>query len=238
MDNILLFIISYVRSFPTYIISFINYIICIGIIVFLNRKYKYIGLGCYVVICNIISNLQFVYPIQYFGMPTLLGTVVFSSTFLAVDIINHEYGNKIAKQVVYINLYLNIFFLLNIILTLGHAPDRNSILGMSKNINAFETIFTPSARILLSSYVAYLIAQLVEISLLRKIGKTTLGHNISLFISSIIIDNFLFTVLSLFIFNHGIIQFSSIAQVTFSAIVLRVICNYLNSISYKLIIKH
>ena len=103
---------------------------------------------------SVIGNIQVLYATSYeiINMPVLLGTVVFCSSFLACDIINVEYGQDKAKKAVYLTIFMDIFFLLSIILTLGHKPLHNNLFpgfGISEttlqhNMSAIQQIFIPA----------------------------------------------------------------------------------------------
>lgn len=230
--------IKLLRSCPAILSSALVYLLCTSTILFLNKHFKYTGLCCYIVLCGVISNIQIMYPTKYEFMPlaVLLGTVVFSSTFLATDVSNKCYGAQKSKKIIYLSIICNIFFILNMILMLGHNPLKT--IGMNKYIDALSLIFIPQVRFTVASYISFITSQLVEISLLRFLGKSVFGHNASLFISAILVDNFVFTLFAFIIFNDGSFSTQNAIEISLSAIVTRVVCNFFNSVTYHIFLKN
>ncbi len=228
--------IELLRSSPVILVSLLVYVLCTSTILFLNKRFKHIGLCCYTVLCGVISNIQILYPTQYEFMPlaVLLGTVVFSSTFLATDITTRHYGEQNAKVTIYLSIVCNIFFVLNMLLMLGHKPLET--ISMNKYTDALSLIFIPQIRFTVASYISFCISQLSEILLLRALGKSVIGHNIALFTSAIIVDNIVFTLFAFVIFNDGSFTTQSALEISLSAIVTRLVCNFLNTLVCKLFV--
>ena len=228
---------------PNIIVSLINYIFCVFIIFIINKHFKYVGLCCYLVLSGIIANIQVLYPIKYeiINLTTLLGTFVFSTNFLVTDIINNQYGKENAMKSIYFTLTFEIFFLVNMLLTIGHTSVSQKELielGMQDNINAIKTIFLPVPRILISSYISYFVSQSAEVFLLKKINNSIIKHNIALFISSILLDNIVFTLFAFYLLSPQHISINEMLQIVTSSIGIRMLCNFLNTIAYKLLCKN
>ena len=228
---------------PNIIVSLINYIFCVFIIFIVNKYFKYIGLCCYSVLCGIISNIQVLYPVKYeiINLTTLLGTFVFSTTFLVTDIINNQYGKENAMKSIYFTLTFEIFFLINMLLTMGHTSvshEQSISLGMEDNVKSIQTIFLPVPRILISSYISYLVSQIAEVFLLRRTNNNIIKHNIALFISTILLDNIVFSLLAFYVFSQQSMSLNDLIQIIISSIGIRLLCNFLNTLSYKIICKN
>jgi uncharacterized integral membrane protein (TIGR00697 family) len=180
-------------------------------------------------------------------MEVLLGTIVFSSSFLACDMINMEYGAEKARQAVYLTVLTDIFFLLNIMLTLGHqtidyAKYPNFSIpkeAIEMNVSSIKQIFLPGPRLLVASYTAYLFSQLSEIWLLNLFEKVQwiksrfAKHNLSLFISNICIDTIVFTSIGMCFLSNQPLSFKDIKEISISAIAIRFFCNIGNIIFLK-----
>lgn len=249
LDNLFLNFVTYLHYFPSIFISLINFIICLTAILVIRKKFGYAGLCGYMILSSVIANIQVLYATSYeiINMEVLLGTVIFCSSFLACDIINLEYGQNKAKYAIYLTMFTDIFFLINIILTLGHktidytqCPEFSiSKETMDNNISAIKQIFLPVPRLLTSSYASYFCSQLFEIKLLNFIRKsnTLLKHNIILFISNVLLDTFIFTTLSMCILSNEPLKLSDFWEISASAILIRIICNFFNSFYIKIISK-
>ena len=127
------------------------------------------------------------------------------------------------------------------LLTMGHtsvSQDELIALGMKDNIKSIQTIFLPVPRILISSYISYFISQTAEVFLLKKADNNIIKHNIILFISSILLDNIVFTLLALYLLAPHPASWNEILQIMTSAIGIRLLCNFLNTVAYKVLCKH
>ena len=82
-------------------------------------------------------------------------------TFLITDILSEIYGRKKTRALVYTGLAASIFVLF--ILFLGHQ--FHAIEGSPVNDLTYETAFANSWRIVASSIIAYIFAQLIDTSL-------------------------------------------------------------------------
>lgn len=246
-DSVFFQFVLELRQFSTVFISLLNFFICLIAIYFIRKYFNYAGLCGYMVLSSMIGNVQVLYATSYGNMEVLLGTVIFCSSFLACDIINIEYGIDKAKKAVYFTIIMDIFFLLNVILTLGHRPiDYNEFpdFGISKettqaNAFAINQIFLPIPRLLIGSYCAYLFSQLGEIWLLNFARKSSkfqfLKHNICLFISSVCLDNVIFTLVALYWLSSEPLHFLDFWQICLSAVIVRGICNFGNTTFIKIL---
>ncbi len=249
IDSLFQDISGLLRLMPSIFVSLLNFFACLITIFIADRFFKYAGLCCYIALSSIIANIQVLYATSYEGlnMSVLLGTVIFCSSFLACDIINEKYGAECARKAVYLAILTDIFFLLNIILTIGHKPLDYTVYEnfsiskqtMDANIGAIKQLFLPIPRLLTASYATYLISQLTEIWSFNAIKKVTLiksayiKHNLSLFLSSVVLDTFIFTFLGICLLSDEPLSFRDFIEVSFSAIVIRVLCNLGNTAFMK-----
>lgn len=249
VDNLFFDITIYLRYLPSILISVFNFCVCIIAIKILADKFEYAGLCCYMVLSSIIANIQILYATSYefLNAEVLLGTVIFCSSFLACDIINSRYGAEKARQAIYLTLVTDLFFLANIIFTIGHKPiDYSQYPEFSisketieKNMEAINTIFLPVPRLLISSYITYFISQISEIWLFNAIKKLKflkfeyIKHNISLFISSIFIDTLIFTSLGLCLMATEPLSLHDFWKICYSTLIIRAVCNLGNTFFMK-----
>lgn len=249
LDNLFLNFITYLQFLPNIFVSLINFIVCIIAVLVIHKKFGYSGLCAYIVLSSVIANIQVLYASSYelINMEVLLGTIIFCSSFLACDIINLEYGENKAKYALYLTMFTDVFFLINIILTLSHKPidytqyPEFSISKetMNNNIFAIKQIFLPVPRLLIASYVSYFCSQLIEIKLLSFIRKTNtiLKHNLILFISNVFLDTLIFTFLGMCVLSNEPLNLHDFFKISASAILIRIICNFFNSFCIKNLFK-
>ncbi len=249
IDDLFAVIVDCLRLFPSLLISLVSIIVCDVGVVLAKRLGGIAGLcGCMVVF-NVLGNIQVLYATSYeiINMPVLLGSVTLSASFLACDFINEYYGKKAATQSVFLSFFLQIVFFINIILTIGHKPLDLSVFKnfsmqedvLVGNIKAIETVFFPIPRLLIASYLAYLVSQLSEVWLYRSFKLVTfiksayVKHNISLFISSVVVDTLLFTGIALVLLAADPLSWHDFQDICFSSSMIRIICNIVNSFILK-----
>lgn len=250
LDSLFFDLSNLMRQWPSLFISVISIIVC-DISVVLSRKYcGRIGLCCCMVVFNILGNIQVLYATSYeiINFPVLLGSVTLSGSFLACDLINEHYGKDAAKRSVFLSFFFQLLFFVNVIMTLGHKPiDLSAFPNFSmtqqevtRNISAIEYVFLPIPRLLIASYVAYLVSQLFEVWGYRAtkripfIKSDCLKHNISLFFSSVVVDTLLFTGIALVLLASEPLSISSFWNICISSGVIRIACNFVNSIALKI----
>ena len=184
-----------------------------GILVML-RAFGSAGLYVFIAIAIIAANIQVQKVIQFgfYLEPVALGTVLFSSSYLATDILNEYFGARAARRGVMVGFAASIFWLLVMLLTVGYAPltpeqageNFSWALGTHDHIAA---LFTPYPAILGASIIAYLCSQFLDVWLFAKLRQATDGkklwlrNNISTALSGLF-DNIVFSTLAFMVFAH------------------------------------
>tara|TARA_B100002051_G_scaffold200471_1_gene190437 strand:+ start:3525 stop:4109 length:585 start_codon:yes stop_codon:yes gene_type:complete len=99
-----------------------------------------------------ISNFLVQYPVNYFGLSTILtyGAFSYPITFLITDLANRQYGKTNARKVVYVGFFLGV------ILTLFFSTNFKDLI---------------SVRIAIGSGTAFLMAQLLDIQVFDRLRK-------------------------------------------------------------------
>jgi len=108
------------------------------------------------------ANIQVLGFAQFsFPSPVALGIVTFTITFHASDVITEHYGDKKARQGVWLSLFLQVLFML---IMLGGMGYRHTNLDVE---NAIHQLFLPTPRIIIASLCAYLLSQYIDITLFK-----------------------------------------------------------------------
>ena len=126
------------------------------------------------------SNYLVQFPINYLGLENLLtyGAFSYPIAFLITDLSNRRFGKNIAKKIVYLGFSLGVF------LTLYFSTNYSDLI---------------SIRIAIASGSAFLIAQLIDVSIFDRLRKKV--WFIAPLVSSLIgssIDTFLFFSISFY----------------------------------------
>jgi uncharacterized integral membrane protein (TIGR00697 family) len=239
IDSIFFEAVNILRGLPSISITLMSALFCSASVILIKKYFGYIGLCCCMGLFSIIGNIQVLYATTYeiLNMKALLGTVTLSASFMVSDIVNKHYGSDKAKTSVFIGFVMQILFFNNILLTIGHKP-LFSFVEISKSM---EKIFLPIPRLLIASYIAYLASQLSEIWFYKSIDRIQIiknhyvKHNLILFLSSVVIDTAVFTTIGLVILTETPLSYVDFQHVFFSACIVRIFCNFINSLTVKVL---
>lgn len=170
MDTIITNCLPFLQSLPAELLSFTMLVVCVLFLLLNFHFFGKAGIISFIVMVITIANIQVLKPVYYqlLQEPLALGTVCFTTTLLASDILNEHYGPETAKLSVLIGFISQLFFTIILSLTLGFKPAAD----LSAH-NAMLVIFTPSLRLLISSLTAYTLSQLVNIWLYHWLSKLT-----------------------------------------------------------------
>lgn len=104
-------------------------------------------------------------------MSVPVGLLAYPFTFLATDLISELFGRKKAQLVVWIGFFLNMFMLL--VISIGYWFPNTY--GVSGGLNLFEGVYNFVIANTISSMIAYLIAQSVDVRLFHFWKRVTRG---------------------------------------------------------------
>jgi uncharacterized integral membrane protein (TIGR00697 family) len=105
------------------------------------------------------------------GLDFSVGMIPFPLTFLLTDIVNEFYGTEGARRITYVGLGVAIFVFLIINLAIALPTSPESPMGGAM----FKNVFGWSTRLYIASLTAYLIGQLLDISIFFLLRRIT-GH--------------------------------------------------------------
>ncbi|HVZ86776.1 MAG TPA: queuosine precursor transporter [Polyangia bacterium] len=103
------------------------------------------------------------------GLDFSVAMIPFPLTFLLTDIVNEFYGTEGARRLTYVGLVtaLFVFAVINLAIALPTSPETPLDGGVFKNV------FGWSVRLYIASLVAYLIGQLLDISIFLLVRRMT-----------------------------------------------------------------
>lgn len=173
MDNLLVIpAIKILQNLPAELTSILLFIICIISMLLLFKIFAVNGLYIYNIVAMLAANIQVLKGVHFSFSPEpiALGTIVFSTIYIANDVINEHYGKKIAKQGVWFCFAAQILMTLLMIIAIGYPSldnNSNNVTNGTEHMllaeQAMAVLFTPSLRLLLSSLIAFLVTQLTTI---------------------------------------------------------------------------
>lgn len=121
------------------------------------------------VVANLITAKLFV----FFGVVLAAGIIPYPVTFLATDLICEVYGRKRATTLVFIGFVLSFYVLL--VIKLGQHAEPYQALNRQTE---YEVIFGNSARAIIASMAAYLVAQYTDVRLFHFWKRLTSGRHL------------------------------------------------------------
>ena len=189
-------------------------------ILFAYRVWGKLGLFIWIPISVIVANIQVTKNVNLFGLEATLGNIVYSTSFLATDILSEMYGPKESKKAVTIGFFSVIVMTIMMQLAIQFNPAPSDFVQES-----METIFGFMPRIAFGSIIAYVISNFHDIwafELWKKIkpGKKTLWmRNCFSTMVSQLLDSLIFTFIAFF----GVYEMSVWWQIVLTTYLLKFI---------------
>lgn len=177
------------------------------------------GVIAWVSFAAILANIQTAKSVDMFGVSTVLGNVLFASTFLATDILSECYGKEESKKAVYISFFAVILFIISNQICLLYSPNGIDFANESMN-----TLFSTTFRISASSVIMFFIANMADVILFDKLktkfnGKHLwLRNNLSTIVCNCI-ENFMFMMIAFI----GVYEFKEIISIAISTSIIETI---------------
>ncbi|PIZ52705.1 hypothetical protein COY28_04325 [Candidatus Woesearchaeota archaeon CG_4_10_14_0_2_um_filter_57_5] len=176
------------------------------------------GLYAWTAVAVIIANIQVLKIVPLFGLVTAEGNIIYSSTFLATDILSEKYGKKEARKAVWIGFFTLISATILLQLTLLMTPHASDTMS-----GPLSQVFSVLPRIAFASLIAYLLSQLHDIWAFEAIRKRLpddkwlwVRNNGSTVVSQLI-DNTVFTLIAFW----GVLPWGIIGQIFITSYILK-----------------
>jgi uncharacterized integral membrane protein (TIGR00697 family) len=186
-----------------------------GGIVLMVRFFGAAGLYAFIPLAIVAANIQVLKSVKFsvFDSPVALGTILFSATYLANDVLNELYGRAAARKAIWLAFFSYFLFSIFMIINLGYAPLTAEQAGQDMAWNLpyqdyMKAIFLPAPAFFIASMCAFIVSQLGDITIYSWIrGKTGDKHlwlrtNVSTLISALV-DSIVFSVLAWKVFKAG-----------------------------------
>ena len=135
----------------------------------------------------IISNILAVKLVSIFGYTVPAGVFTFAAIYLLTDMLSERWGRQAAQKAVWTSFYANLVILFPVIIAVNWQPAFPSDV-----FESFDSVLVLAPRIVLASFVAYLISQhhdVLAFDMWKKITKGRflwLRNNASTFVSQFI----------------------------------------------------
>lgn len=183
------------------------YLSAIGSLLMLHHFFGKDGLFLFIILVIIIANIQTLKAIDLVGFnaPVAMGTILFTTSFLATDILTELYGRKQAQKAIWLGFIATLMMSIFMLLTLGTKVTSSASEGMNLHYlqahDAIKFIFTPTPAIFMASLIAYLSSQYMDVAVFSWVKSKTNGRFLGLrtllaTLPSTVIDNTIFSLLA------------------------------------------
>ena len=196
---------------------FLTQIACILAFTLCALKIGKEALVVWIVIQAFIANLFVLKQITLWGLHVTASDAFAVGSLLGLECLQEKFGKKEAKQTIWICFFCMLFFVIVSQLHLLYLPNEEDSTQM-----AFETLLTPSPRLLFASMSVFLIVQQLEIHLFsflkRQIPQANFAYRAS---TTLVFSQVLDTVLFSFVGLYGIV--SSIFDLILMSLLIKLI---------------
>ena len=180
-----------------------------------------------------IANLITVKVIDlgFLGMETPAGVLIYPLVYILTNVIADVYGEKVAQRTIILGLCVDILFVFMTTLIL-FLPSPAFFTGDS----SLAFVFTQTPRILVASYISYLIGNFVNARITAKLNKGeeySSVKNLGIIAFSELIDNFIFIGLAFI----GVFTVGDILIMIISHWILSLMCSAIAQPFTKLTVK-
>lgn len=196
---------------------FIMMAVNFAFIMFAFRRWGRIGLLVWIPISCIVANIQVTKNVILFGFEATLGNIVYSTSFLATDMLSEFYRTEDAKQAVGFGFFALVAMTVLMQLAILFVPSQTDIADPSLNL-----IFGLMPRIAIGSLIAYLLSNYHDVWSYEFWRRRTQGrhlwirNNFSTFVSQLI-DTLVFTLIAF----YGVYETGVLIQIMASTFLLK-----------------
>ena len=143
---------------------------CFTALLLAKKFFGKIGVFIWIALASVLANVVQGKNAELLFMYAGIGHVLFSSTFLATDILSENYSQKDARKGVLVGLFANIVYLVTMIIALAYKSSPIDTMG-----EHMRAMFGLNIRITLSSMFWYLVSNFGDVWLYNKLKKATNG---------------------------------------------------------------
>ncbi len=139
-----------------------------GAVLVAYRLFGKVGLFAMTPIATILANIEVLMLVDGFGMEQTLGNVMFAATFLITDILSENEGKKAASVAVWLGVLASAIMLVMTQYWLLYIPSDNDWARP-----AITQIFSTTPRLMLGSFLGYIISQRFDVWLYHLLWQAT-----------------------------------------------------------------
>ena len=169
------------NALPTESMLVIELVVVFCLIPILLRPFGAPGMFIFIAVGIIAANVQVLKAVSFsfYAAPVPMGTVVFSATYIATDVLTEYYGRATARKAVWLGFSAMLMMTVMMILAMGYKPmsvEEAAASGMEwalPNADHIAALYMPQATLLIAGLISYLVSQFNDIFVFQKIRQWT-----------------------------------------------------------------
>ncbi|HET6157825.1 MAG TPA: queuosine precursor transporter [Dongiaceae bacterium] len=168
------------NTLPTESMLVIELVVVFSLIPVMLRPFGAAGMFIFIAVGIIAANVQVLKAatFSFYASPIPLGTVAFSATYIATDVLTEYYGRATARKAVWLGFSAMLLMTVMMLLIMGYKPMTAEEAGEGMawalpNDEHIKALYMPQATLLISGLSSYLISQFNDIFVFQKIRKLT-----------------------------------------------------------------
>jgi queuosine precursor transporter len=199
------------NALPTESMLVIELAVIFSLIPFMLR-FGAAGMFIFIAVGILAANIQVLRAasFSFYAVPIPLGTVAFSATYIATDVLTEYYGRAVARKAVWLGFSAMLLMTVMMVLVMGYKPLSAEEAGPDlmwaiANDEHIRALYLPQATLLVAGLFSYLVSQLNDIFVFQKIRQLT-GRS-QLWVRacgstavSALVDNTVFSTLAWYVF--------------------------------------
>lgn len=143
-------------------------ILIYGTVLLAYRIFGKVGLYVMTAVVTVLANIEVLIIVKGFGLEQTLGNVMFAATYLITDILSENEGKKSAARAVWIGVFTSLMMLVFTQYWLLYTPAASDWAFPS-----IRAIFSTTPRLLMASFLAYVISQRFDVWLYHRLWDLT-----------------------------------------------------------------
>ena len=108
MHEIITIFVEAMNRAPPGVVALFMLLTAYGGVLLLMRLFGIYGLVAFVIVSILGANIQVLKVVQFavFPHPVALGTILFASSYLAIDLVTEYYGSALARRIIWLGFEL------------------------------------------------------------------------------------------------------------------------------------
>lgn len=206
------------------LLYFISAILVFFTVSLIARLFGKKGMYAWIAIATIFANIALAKQVTMFGLQVTLGNIMFSSVYLATDIMSEVYGRKESQKSVFAGLIAALVFVGFGIIVNAMRPNELDFAS-----DALNTLLSFSARATSMSILFFFLSNLADVWLFDKFRQHStknlwLRNNVCTILCNCV-ENFLF----IFAAFYGIMSANDCLMIAITSSVMEVITGLLDT---------